>query len=167
MMLKRILNPLWFINGLLFAAFFSFPLAVYAQAIPSSELINNAKQYDGKAVVYEGEVIGVIMERGGHVWLNVNDGKNSIGIWAQRNLVSALHHAGSYKAKGDWLAISGIFHRACLEHGGDLDIHALRIDNIKPGKAIPQRLNTGKMHFVLLLTGVLCLVLILRQLKRS
>ena len=34
-------------------------IAVFAQSLSSSELINHAKEYDGKLVVYSGEVIGV------------------------------------------------------------------------------------------------------------
>ena len=36
----------------------------YAQTPTSLELINNAKQYDGKTINYRGEVIGEVMVRG-------------------------------------------------------------------------------------------------------
>ena len=58
----------------------------YSQPLSSTELINNAKSYDGKTVVYEGEVIGDIMVRGAFAWINVNDGKNAIGIWLEKDL---------------------------------------------------------------------------------
>ena len=137
----------------------------YAQSISSTELINNAKQYDGKTVVYEGEVIGDIMVRGDYAWLNVNDNQNAIGIWTDKNLAKDILYTGSYKSKGDWIEITGVFQRACLQHGGDLDIHAQAIRKVRQGRQVLERLNMGKRNLVFVLLGVLCLVWILKQLK--
>ena len=139
----------------------------YAQPISSTELINNAKQYDGKTIVYEGEVIGDIMLRADYAWINVNDGQSAIGVWLDKSLTKEILYTGSYKSKGDWLEITGIFHRACLEHGGDLDIHAQAIRKIRPGRQILERLNLSKRNLVFVLLGVLCLVWILQQLKHK
>jgi hypothetical protein len=137
----------------------------FAQPVSSTELINNAKLYDGKVVTYEGEVIGEIMVRGEYAWVNVNDGQNAIGIWIEKSLIKDIIYTGSYKSKGDGVEITGIFHRACPEHGGDLDIHAQAIRKIRPGKPIPERINLNKRNFVFVLLGVLCIVWILRRLK--
>ena len=137
----------------------------YAQSISSTELISNAKQYDGKTVVYEGEVIGDIMVRGDYVWINVNDGQNAIGIWIEKFKTLDILYTGSYKSKGDWLEITGVFQRACLQHGGDLDIHAQAIRKVRPGRQVIERLNMSKRNLVFVLLGVLCLVWILKQLK--
>ncbi len=137
----------------------------YAQPISSSELINNAKQYDGKAVVYEGEVIGDIMVRGDYAWININDGQNAVGIWTDKNLTKDILYTGSYKSKGDWIETTGIFQRACLEHGGDLDIHAQAIRKVRPGRQVIERLNMSKRNLVFVLSGILCLVWILKQLR--
>ncbi|MDP3731623.1 MAG: DNA-binding protein [Candidatus Omnitrophota bacterium] len=139
----------------------------YAQSISSAELINNAKQYDGKAVVYEGEVIGDIMVRGDYAWLNVNDGQNAIGIWLDKNLTKDILYTGSYKFKGDWLEITGVFRRSCLQHGGDLDIHAQAIRKIRQGRKAVERLNMNKRNLAFVLLGVLCLAWILKQLRRK
>jgi len=145
--------------------FLLLPFCCYAQPVSSVELINNATLYDGKVVAYEGEVIGDIMVRGEYAWINVNDGPNAIGIWIDKSLTKDLLYAGSYKSKGDWLEITGVFHRACPEHGGDLDIHAQGIRKIKSGRPVPERLNLGKRNLAFILLGVLCLVWILRLLK--
>jgi hypothetical protein len=137
----------------------------YAQPISSIELINNATLYDGKVVAYEGEVIGDIMVRGEYAWVNINDGPNAIGIWIDKSLTQEIRYAGSYKSKGDWLEVTGIFHRACLEHGGDLDIHAQAIRKTRTGRPAVERLNINKRNLVFILLGVLCLVWILRLLK--
>jgi len=134
-----------------------------AQPISSTELINNAKQYDGQAVTYEGEVIGDVMVRGEFAWINVNDGKNAIGVWVDKNLTQDILHTGSYQSRGDWVEVTGVFQRACPQHGGDLDIHANSIRKISPGRVTSERLNLSKRNQALILLGVLCLVLILRQ----
>jgi hypothetical protein len=137
----------------------------YAQPVSSSELINNAKLYDGKTVVYSGEAIGDIMLRGDYAWANLNDGQNAIGIWLPKNLITDITYSGSYKSKGDWLEVTGTFQRACVLHGGDLDIHAQAIRKISSGRMRLERLDTAKRNIFLFLTGTLCLVLILRILK--
>lgn len=148
----------------LFALHFTF--SCYAQPVSSSELINNAKQCDGKLVTYAGEVIGDIMARGNYAWLNVNDGNNAIGIWTDKNLIQEISCAGSYKSRGDWIEITGIFQRACPEHGGDLDIHAQSIRIIKQGRYLTERASLDKKNLVFILLGVLCLALILKLLDK-
>ena len=110
--------------------------AAQAQPVSSTELINNSKQYDGQAVTYEGEVIGDMMSRGQFSWVNANDGQNAIGCWVAGNLLNDISYSGSYKTKGDWIEVSGVFQRACAEHGGDLDIHAQSIRKLKSGRQI-------------------------------
>ena len=137
----------------------------YAQPIFSTALIKNAKQYDGKIVVYAGEVIGDIMVRGEFAWINVNDNKNAIGIWAAKELTKTISNTGSYKSKGDEIEITGIFHRTCVEHGGDLDIHAQTIRKIGSGGVTEEIISVRKRNLVFLLLGLLCLALILKQSK--
>ena len=138
-----------------------------AQGISSVELINNAKQYDGKTVVYEGEVIADVMKRGDFAWVNVNDGLNAIGIWINASLLKDIEHTGSYKSIGDGIEVTGVFQRACPQHGGDLDIHAQAIRKISAGRAISKRLNPGKRNLAVVLSGVLFLIWILSLLKRK
>jgi hypothetical protein len=139
----------------------------FAQPISSTELINNAKQYDGKIVTYAGEVIGDVMARGDYAWINLNDSQNAIGVWIDRNLTKDIIYTGSYRSKGDWVEITGIFHRACLQHGGDLDIHAKTIKKIIPGRALNEQLNLGKRNLVLILFAILVIVWILRVLRQT
>jgi hypothetical protein len=143
----------------------SFRLFCYAQNVSSTELINNAKQHDAKTVVYSGEVIGDIMQRREFAWVNANDGVNAIGIWAPKDLVKDIVYTGNYKSHGDIIEAEGIFHRACPEHGGDLDIHAVSIRKIKDGYSVAEKINPAKRNLAVGLLGVLCLVLILIRLK--
>jgi len=136
---------------------------VYAQPISSSDLINNAKQYDGKTVVYAGEVIGDIMPRGEFAWVNVNDNENAIGIWIDADLTKDLLYTGSYKSKGDWIEVTGVFHRACLEHGGDLDIHAQKLTKISQGRFISEEVPINKKKLSIYLSGAILCLLILQS----
>ena len=139
---------------------------LYAQATSSAELINNAKQYDGKEVVYEGEVIGETMNRGSFAWLNVNDGFYALGVWAPVEMASSIQYRGSYKFVGDKIRVSGIFNRACIEHGGDPDIHATGINVISAGRPIAHQADVGKKNISIILAGALLFIWILTLLKR-
>ena len=99
------------------------------------DLIENAKEYDGKEVVLEGEVIGDILDRGEYVWVNISDGNNSaIGIYMSKELSSVIQTTGNYKTSGDRIRVVGTFQRACKDHGGDLDIHASSVELVKKRK---------------------------------
>ena len=99
------------------------------------DLIENAKEYDGKEVVLEGEVIGDILDRGEYVWVNISDGNNSaIGIYMSKELSSVIQTTGNYKTSGDRIRVVGTFQRACKDHGGDLDIHASSVELVSQGK---------------------------------
>ncbi|MCX5698525.1 MAG: DNA-binding protein [Candidatus Omnitrophica bacterium] len=128
----------------------------YAQTSTSLELINNAKQYDGKTINYKGEVIGDVMIRQDYAWLQVNDGIIAIGIWAPKTMIQDILYAGNYHKKGDIVEVSGIFHRSCLEHGGDLDIHASEIKKITSGSPVIQPISRKKAYF-----GAYSLVIVL------
>lgn len=146
--MKRILFNCLF--GILAHVFFAS--ASYAQAVSSIELINNAKQYDGKTVTYQGEAIGDIMARGEHVWVNLNDGYTAIGVWVRKTDLKDVAYLGSYRAKGDIIKVNGRFNRGCPEHGGDLDIHAREIKKILPGGPSFNKFSKQKFYTGLALT---------------
>ena len=146
----------------------AFRFLCYAEeTVSSTELINNAKQYDGKVVLYKGEVIGDIMIRKGFAWVNINDGVNAIGIWSNKDLVKDIVYTGNYKSRGDVVKVKGIFHRACLEHGGDLDIHIDELRKITSGMVIRERPDIAKRNQAFMLLGILGLALILSKLKKE
>jgi hypothetical protein len=133
----------------------------YAQTPTSLELINNAKQYDGKVVDYKGEVIGDVMIRGEYAWLHVNDGIVAIGIWVSKTLIEDIRYVGDYHKRGDIVEVSGTFHRSCLEHGGDLDIHASEIKKVTLGNLIIQPISIKKVYigtYSLILVLLFCLL---------
>jgi len=153
---------------ILSAVFLVFsPGAAFSQTLSSSDLIDNAGLYDGKLVTFSGEAIGDIMKRGDFAWVNVSDGKNSLGVWMSASLAKEIDFAGSYKTRGDKIEIVGVFHRACPEHGGDLDIHACSLRKIVSGGAVPEKTDLKKIKLSIILSGVLFLIWILTLFKRK
>jgi lysyl-tRNA synthetase class II len=130
----------------------------HAEPVSSTDLINNAKEYDAKTVSYQGEVIGDVMVRGNNAWINVNDKKNAIGIWLSSGLTKEISYTGSYKSKGDIIEVEGVFHRSCLEHGGDLDIHAKTIKLIIKGYETKESISPVKVKAVIVFL-IICLTL--------
>lgn len=134
---------------------------VFSQGISSTELIKGAKEYDAKTITYTGEAIGDVMIRGEFAWVNINDGENALGAWLSASLAKEIEFTGSYKTRGDSLEVTGIFNRACLEHGGDLDIHVQKLRKISPGMKINRSLQPDKKNLSLILFGALFLIWIL------
>jgi len=139
--------------------FLLYCTAAYAQPISSTDLINNAKEYDGGVVTYEGEVIGDIMMRGEYAWINVNDNVNAIGIWMPRELAKNIVYKGTYDIKGDLVEVKGVFNRSCKQHGGDLDIHAESMVKLKDGYSIPEAMDLDKARYAIIFGIILIIVL--------
>jgi hypothetical protein len=115
------------------------PSYVLAKTLSSTELIENAKELDKAVVIYKGEAVTAIMQRGTHSWITVNDGPNAIGVWAKNSLAGNIEFVGDYKYKGDTVEIEGILNKACSEHGGELDIHAEKVDLLGRGSSLAER----------------------------
>lgn len=112
------------------------PAAAEERPVKTSELIEHSSRYDGREVVFEGEAIGDILGRGRFAWLNVSDGNNSaMGIFMTAEQAALVTATGRYGRIGDRIRVKGIFHRACPEHGGDMDIHAAEVVILSAGGA--------------------------------
>jgi hypothetical protein len=146
----------------------SLPAIICAQGEQgSADLISHSREYDAKPVIYTGELIGEIMRRGEFAWVNLSDGENSLGVWVNAALIQDINFKGSYKTRGDILEVAGIFHRACPEHGGDLDIHAQSLRKVASGRAIKEKLHSDKVTLSIILLGALLLIWILMLFKHK
>jgi len=140
---------------------------IYAdEPVPSSGLISDPKKYDGKIIYYEGEVIGDIMKRGEHAWINVNDGSNAMGIWIKTPLADGIKYAGGYKLKGDIVKITGVFNRICTVHGGDMDIHATDMQIVTEGRETPKNAGFEKMIKAIILAVILLFIVAAGVMKK-
>lgn len=131
----------------------------------SNDLIEKGAQWDRKMVTYEGEVIREPMRRGDYAWLNVSDGNNAMGVWVKYGMIRPIRHYGSYKMKGDWIKVTGLFYRSCPEHGGDLDIHASSITVLKRGGPTSHPIRVERLLLALLAiaAGIFYLLQYLRR----
>lgn len=138
-----------------------FNTNAFAAEIKSQQLIDNAKKYDGMEITYTGEAIGDIMVRGNYAWININDGDNAIGVWVPSSETKKISFTGSYKYNGDKIRVTGIFHRACKDHGGDFDIHSDYLQVIVKGSGKMQPMSNAKKNWaagLMLLSAVLILI---------
>jgi LPXTG-motif cell wall-anchored protein len=135
--------------------------------VSSADLIEHAAQHSGQPVEYVGEVIGDPMIRGDHLWVNVSDGQNAIGVWVARRDLPPIGRYGSYQARGDLVTVRGTFFRACPEHGGDLDLHASSVVVVRPGAATPHDTEDSSIAWagVLLATSIVSFLLWRRREK--
>jgi hypothetical protein len=125
-------------------AYLLLSTACFAQ-VSSTDLIEKAKALDGREVEFTGECIGDVMPRGDHLWVNLSDGANALGVWMAREDLPPLHSLGSYRERGDTLTVRGIFRRSCPDHGGDMDIHAFTATVIKPGTPTAHPVSAGSI----------------------
>ena len=143
------------------------PCVLYAQSLSVAEIIKNVKSFDGKTITFEGEVIGDVMRRGNFAWVNVYNYDDALGVWMSASLAAGIDHTGSYRQAGDRIEVVGVFHRACPEHGGDMDLHAQAMRRISCGGPIVDVPSSKKRNFIILLLGAFTVLWIFTRSKRS
>ena len=148
-----------------FIGVFFWNVLCFGQTVSSAELIAKAKDLDGKQVIYSGEVIGDVMNRGDFAWANIHDGANAVGVWLTAEMAAKIRLTGGFKHSGDLVEITGVFNRACIEHGGDMDIHAQSLNLQVPGMPTPHGCDKTKKDLAIKLLGVLIIIWILSLLK--
>lgn len=146
---------------------FILPISANAKSksVSSTDLIENASALDGKTVSYSGEVVGDILQRGDYDWINVSDGANAIGIYLPASEAKKIGYAGRYRVVGDTVFLTGTFHRACAQHGGDMDIHTDKINVTEKGHTVKDEPSTGLLIAAggLFLCAVAGAVLVLKK----
>lgn len=129
--------------------------------IGSGDLVERMKEYDGMTVTFTGEAVGEAMVRGDHAWIHLNDdayyaknieegaplgGQNSgMPVWVSADLAAKIRVFGDYKHEGDVVRVTGVFHDACAEHGGDTDIHAESLEIVRPGRRVVDEPKPAKL----------------------
>jgi hypothetical protein len=153
--------------------------------VSSGTLVEKANSWDGRTVSFTGEAIGEAMRRGHMCWVHLNDdaymwknieegtklgGYNSgQAIWVRDDLAAKIRFFGDYLNEGDIVSINGIFHAACREHGGDMDIHAVRLEIVRLGHPVAHHVNRRRLLqgvFMLFLVGLLFWVRTIARRKR-
>ena len=130
---------------MLFLILFTMPCAASDNITKINYLIEQSISLNNTEVTVQGEVIGEALERGEYAWININDTTNATGIWVKKCDINQIHYYGDYKHKGDIVKITGVFHRACSEHGGDVDIHCTDIEIVETGYSIKEQISAYKI----------------------
>jgi hypothetical protein len=126
-------------------------------------LIEHAMTRDQQTVIIQAEAIGEVLERGDHAWINVNDGGNAIGVYLTIDQAKQIKVFGGYANIGDTVKIIGTFNRACIEHGGEMDIHATSITVIKSGQPTTHEVSSLKFVMSIILLTIALAGLYLRR----
>lgn len=167
---------------LLAAAFAAFPEGLATPAPGSAALVDDAAAWDGMTVRFVGEAIGEAMRRGGCIWIHLNDdayglagpdeemrraGTNTgIGVWATADQASVIDRFGDYRRHGDLVEVTGVFHAACPQHGGDLDLHAASLHIVRAGYATAHPLTPSRTIAAAILAVLTLALLVVRSLVR-
>lgn len=124
---------------------FSFSITCKAKEYSNyNDLIENSKKIDNSKITIKGEAIGEAMNRGKYSWVNISDGSTAMGIWIESKQAQSIKNFGKYGYKGDTVEINGIFNRACVEHGGDMDVHAISVKIIEIGGIVVIPISNNK-----------------------
>jgi len=118
------------------------------------ELIDNAKIYDKHQVEITGELIGDVMVRGNYAWISISDEGTAISAWIEKSMLPSDANIGGYARSGDIVRLRGTFHRACPEHGGDLDIHAKTLELVSQGAPVNHPVDTSRVLISLTLLAI-------------
>ena len=97
--------------------------------VSSNNLFDCPETYDGREIVYRGEVVGALLERDAGVWTQLNDdvyaelqgplpahrdyrgGNAGVGVLLPHRAVDLISFVGGPQTRGDVLEVRGTFHR--------------------------------------------------------
>ena len=127
------------------------PSPLWAKTVSLGELVSTPNKYDGQIVEVRGEIIGEPLKEKDGYWVNISDGQGVVGVFIHSSLGKQDFVGGDYNYRGDEILVKGPFHISCPKHGGDLDIHAEKIQLIKRGEKVYHPFDSTKLFFALIL----------------
>lgn len=130
-------------------------------------LINESREYDGQTVLVQGEALLEALERKDFTWVNINDGTNAIGVVMSQTEADQIKMYGDFKQKGDTVKIEAVFNRSCIEHGGDMDLHFVRLIDIIPGEKTNHPISRNKLYFALITTVAMMISVAFYKMKMN
>ena len=118
-------------------------------------LLSAGQRQDGNDVVFTGEATGSpIIADEGHVWVNMKNSGAMIGVYMSNELAEQITHYARYEHTGDTITVRGVYHLACAEHNGELEVHADQIEINAAGTSW-----TNPVHPVFYIIGIVLIVI--------
>jgi hypothetical protein len=129
--------------------------------LSTTELVENSYKWDGKTVSFKGEVLQDLMVRKDGTWMNLSDDNNTaMGVFVPKDVaMPVIAHVEDYRTVGDVVLITGVFHRVCVQHEGETDIHAVSVTVLTPGSPRENPIHIDKVVWFLVLACLLGLVM--------
>jgi len=136
--------------------------------ITAGELIDCPDVFDGRGVIYSGEVIEAVFERGGRPVAVLNDddyalgpgplpqtrtalgGNSGMTVLLPAGFADQITHTGSYARRGDLVRVTGTFTAASGMLGGEPAIDASAAEITQPGEQITHRVSARTVLAALL-----------------
>lgn len=111
---------------------------------------------DGSAVRFAGEVVGEpVNAESGLKWVSVNDSSGqSIAVLLTQDQLAGIDAFGDYQHTGTQVEVTGVYHVACGEHQGELDVHVAQIEITSPGSAREHAVDRDTLVMALALTVI-------------
>ncbi|MBA4365487.1 MAG: hypothetical protein C0398_05700 [Coprothermobacter sp.] len=129
--------------------------------LSTTELVENSYKWDGRTVFFKGEVLQGPMVRNDGTWMNLSNGNNTaMGVFVPKDVaMPVIAHVEDYRTVGDVVLITGVFHRVCVQHQGETDIHALNVTVVTPGSSRENPVRLDRVVWFLVLAGLLGLAM--------
>lgn len=129
--------------------------------LSTNELVEDSYKWDGKTVSFKGEILQDLMVRKDGTWMNLSDGNNTaMGVFVPKGVaMPAISRTEDYRTVGDVVLITGVFHRVCVQHQGETDIHAISVTIVTPGSTKANPIHLDRVVWFVILAGLLGLVM--------
>ncbi len=152
-----------------------------ADRATSTAVLACPSAYDGRTVVYVGEVIGDLLRRDGGAWVLINDdpyalevgplplhaarrGTNQgLSVWLPEATLEKISGLGRPGQRGDVVAVTGVVRRVDPAAGGALTLRAESLEVLAPAVRRDDPLQLWQLALALGLVGVAALLEVLRR----
>lgn len=124
-------------------------------------LASTNRALNNSDVSFSGEVVGDVMNaEPGFKWANLRGSSNSvISVFLTDEQTNVIQYVGDYHETGTTLTVSGIYHVACPEHQGELDVHALSVEVVDSGGPVTHLVSGGRFGLGIGLCALATMVL--------
>lgn len=124
--------------------FYIYPMEIDAEVLNINDLVLKSNEFNHEIISVQGEAIGESLKRDKYSWVNIKDSTNAIGIYMKNEDVKKINIYGGYNKIGDNLEVEGVYNKACSEHLGDTDIHAIKVDILENGIVVEEDVPSYK-----------------------